>query len=94
MLYIVVFAIYSNRRSCNSHLTNVHDTASFALGLMKDSVRESLSPNLIASLRENVRKLASVLKDANLSASCIDKKYQRHPQYVKVCGMSNVSLNR
>jgi hypothetical protein len=44
---------------------NVHEIAFFALGLMKDSARESLSYHLTASQRDNVRKLASVLKDAN-----------------------------
>ena len=66
--HFVVVTFYSNRWSCNSRLMNVHDTTSFALGLMKDSARESLSCQGFASQRDFVRELASVLKDANLSA--------------------------
>jgi hypothetical protein len=46
----------------------VHETASLSLGLMKDSARESLSHEVNALLYDLVRELASVLKDANLSA--------------------------
>ena len=44
----------------------------------------------------NVRELASVLKDANLSASCIDKKYQRCSLDVKVRDAERISesINR
>ena len=66
--YIWSVAVYSNRWSCNSRLLNVHETASLSLGLMKDSARESLSCQGRASQRDFVRELASVLKDANLSA--------------------------
>ena len=48
----VWFTVYSNRWSWNSRLLNVHDIAFFALGLMKDSARESLSYYLTASLRD------------------------------------------
>jgi hypothetical protein len=65
---IRVVPFYSNRWSCNSRLVNVHETTSFALGLMKDSARESLSCQRRASQLDFVRELASVLKDANLSA--------------------------
>ena len=74
----------------------MHDITSFALGLMKDSARESLSYYLTASLRDKCSLARFRLKDANLSASCIDKKYQRCSLDVKVRDAERISesINR
>ena len=75
-----VVTFYSNRWSCNSRLLNVHDTASFALGLMKDSARESLSVR-------NHRELAS---ERGMRFS--EKSNEKYQRACCASGRSNVSL--
>ena len=85
-------SFYSNRWSWNSRLLKVHDTAFFALGLMKDSARESLSYYLTASLRDKCSLARFRFKGCELRVlRALMKKYQRRSCDVKVLDAERIS---